>query len=215
MLDGLRQFIAEKMRRYGIMAKPENARDWTSISSMGGRSRGSQAAPSRRRSVSGFGSAACRTDCVQDAGLTRPAVGALFERRGAARADRDGAIIGEKPEAAKFDRDWWHALRKKLGTAVAYEYFVRLPAGYDADADKRWPVIFYLHGSGGGEKMENVQKVAQDEVQQVVQMDVTRMAVAAVVGVAVIAGVAYFAGTRAGRRRRSASPPERHPSPQA
>ncbi len=53
-------------------------------------------------------------------------------------------------DIAKADRDWWHALRKKIGTAVRYEYFVRLPKAYDADPRKRWPVIFFLHGSGGG-----------------------------------------------------------------
>jgi poly(3-hydroxybutyrate) depolymerase len=66
----------------------------------------------------------------------------------AAQAENPGAT---RFDAAKADRDWWHALRKKLGTAVRYEYFVRLPRGYDADPQKRWPVIFYLHGSGGGD----------------------------------------------------------------
>jgi poly(3-hydroxybutyrate) depolymerase len=60
-------------------------------------------------------------------------------------------------DPAKADRDWWHSLRKKLGNAIEYEYFVRLPQGYDEDPAKRWPVIFYLHGSGGGEKLEDVQ----------------------------------------------------------
>ena len=67
------------------------------------------------------------------------------------------AAKAENPAAtsfdiAKADREWWHAMRKKLGTAVRYEYFVRLPKGYDDDAKKLWPVIFYLHGSGRGEE---------------------------------------------------------------
>ncbi len=59
--------------------------------------------------------------------------------------------------AKKADRDWWHALRKKLGSEVKYEYYVRLPKGYNEDPGKRWPVIFYLHGVGGGKTMEGVQ----------------------------------------------------------
>jgi predicted esterase len=61
------------------------------------------------------------------------------------------AALEKAPDAAKADRDWWHTLRKKLGNAIRYEYYVRLPAGYDADPARRWPVIFYLHGSGGGD----------------------------------------------------------------
>ena len=59
-------------------------------------------------------------------------------------------------DARKIDHYWWHTLRKKLGTAVRYEYYVRLPKGYDDDLRKRWPVIFFLHGSGGGDNPEHV-----------------------------------------------------------
>lgn len=62
--------------------------------------------------------------------------------------------------AAKADRDWWHNLCKKLGTAIKYEYYARLPKKYDEDPAQRWPVIFYLHGSGGGVTMEGVQNNA-------------------------------------------------------
>jgi predicted esterase len=59
-------------------------------------------------------------------------------------------------EAAKLDRDWWHALHRQLGTATRYEYYVRLPKSYDDDQQKRWPVIIYLHGSGGGDNPNDV-----------------------------------------------------------
>jgi predicted esterase len=59
-------------------------------------------------------------------------------------------------QGEKYDRDWWHSLRNKLGLAIRYEYFVRLPTGYDADPNKRWPVIVFLHGSGGGENLAHV-----------------------------------------------------------
>lgn len=69
----------------------------------------------------------------------------------------EAAAKAENPAASKFDlektdRQWWQAMRQKLGTAVRYEYFVRLPKGYDDDPKKLWPVIFYLHGSGRGEE---------------------------------------------------------------
>lgn len=54
-------------------------------------------------------------------------------------------------DATKANHDWWHAMRKQLGTATRYDYYVRLPKGYDDDPTRRWPVIVYLHGSGGGD----------------------------------------------------------------
>lgn len=44
---------------------------------------------------------------------------------------------------------WWHELQRKLGTATRYEYEVFLPKDYEADPEKRWPLVLYLHGSGG------------------------------------------------------------------
>jgi len=59
---------------------------------------------------------------------------------------------GSRPDAArKADRDAIHALRKKLGTQIKYDYIINVPTGYKAGSDHRWPLIVYLHGSGGGE----------------------------------------------------------------
>jgi len=56
------------------------------------------------------------------------------------------------------NRRWTFALRQTLGDAPAYRYLVNLPAGYDAnDADKRWPVLLFLHGSG--ERGDDLEKV--------------------------------------------------------
>jgi predicted esterase len=63
----------------------------------------------------------------------------------AAAAQFEGKSFTEKA-----DRDYWHSLRKRLGTAIAYETYVKLPAGYEQDPTRRWPLIVYLHGSGGG-----------------------------------------------------------------
>ena len=59
---------------------------------------------------------------------------------------------GSRPDAVrKADQDAIHAVRKRLGTEIKYEYIINLPTGYQAGSDRRWPLIVYLHGSGGGE----------------------------------------------------------------
>jgi acetyl esterase/lipase len=44
------------------------------------------------------------------------------------------------------DAEWWFGLRQRLGLIQPYHYLLDLPAGYDADPSKRWPLILYLHG---------------------------------------------------------------------
>jgi pimeloyl-ACP methyl ester carboxylesterase len=45
------------------------------------------------------------------------------------------------------DSAWWYGLRQRLGLAEKYNYLVDLPANYDADPAKRWPLILYLHSA--------------------------------------------------------------------
>ena len=72
---------------------------------------------------------------------------------GLAAASFEGKLgPGARPDAAKkSERDAIHAVRKRIGTQVRYEYSVELPSGYKPDSDQRWPLIVYLHGSGGGD----------------------------------------------------------------
>ena len=86
----------------------------------------------------------------------------VFRRPSGDNLQGDAATIAARFEKTsvspvKVERDWWHRLLKKLGTPVKYEYFVRAPAGYDVDKAKRWPLLVFLHGSGGGNKMQDVQ----------------------------------------------------------
>jgi predicted esterase len=61
-------------------------------------------------------------------------------------------------ESRAIDRDWWHGLAKKLGTAKPYLYKVYLPEGYDSDESKRWPLLLFLHGLGErGDDLKNVE----------------------------------------------------------
>lgn len=47
------------------------------------------------------------------------------------------------------DQAWWLALKKNLGH-FKHRYHADLPEGYDdpANADKKWPMILFLHGAG-------------------------------------------------------------------
>lgn len=59
---------------------------------------------------------------------------------------------GSRPDAVrKADQDAIQSVRKRLGTQVKYEYLMGLPTDYQAGSERRWPLIVYLHGSGGGE----------------------------------------------------------------
>jgi len=46
------------------------------------------------------------------------------------------------------DNEWWTGLDRKLGQHSIYKYQVYLPEGYEKDANKPWPLIICLHGSG-------------------------------------------------------------------
>lgn len=38
--------------------------------------------------------------------------------------------------------------KKTVTKTIEYQYLLSLPSGYDATAEKKWPVILFLHGSG-------------------------------------------------------------------
>ena len=46
------------------------------------------------------------------------------------------------------DRRWWFALQQKIGDAYLYPHLVEKPKDYDADPNKKWPLLLFLHGSG-------------------------------------------------------------------
>jgi predicted esterase len=45
------------------------------------------------------------------------------------------------------DQNWWYGLKKQTGNLRA-DYYLHLPASYDSDPAKKWPLILFLHGSG-------------------------------------------------------------------
>ena len=46
------------------------------------------------------------------------------------------------------DNAWWDHLRAQTGDLYEPGYISWLPAGYEKDETKRWPLIVFLHGSG-------------------------------------------------------------------
>ena len=64
----------------------------------------------------------------------------LFSLLALALASAGSAAAAETQTVASFKRT--------ITKTVGYEYLVSLPTGYDAAAEKTWPVILFLHGSG-------------------------------------------------------------------
>ena len=57
------------------------------------------------------------------------------------------------------DDAWWFGLRTRLGHPPAYAFLIHRPAAYDADPEKKWPLLLFLHGSGErGSDLEIVKK---------------------------------------------------------
>ena len=53
------------------------------------------------------------------------------------------------------DNDFIFALRRKLGDAPTYKYLAATPTDYNANPNKKYPLILFLHGSG--ERGDNVE----------------------------------------------------------
>jgi predicted peptidase len=70
-----------------------------------------------------------------------------------AAASFEGILTSRhRPDAArKAEQDSIHALRKHIGTQIHYDYEVKVPSDYEVGSDRRWPLIVFLHGSGGGD----------------------------------------------------------------
>jgi predicted esterase len=66
--------------------------------------------------------------------------------------------LPQRLSPAERDARWWLGLRKKLGL-ITHRYLEFLPQTYAADAQARFPLILFLHGSGErGVDIEDVRK---------------------------------------------------------
>jgi poly(3-hydroxybutyrate) depolymerase len=59
-----------------------------------------------------------------------------------------GQVATERSGPATADERWKHELKRRTGNLTPLPYFVRMPAGAESGAAKKWPTIIYLHGSG-------------------------------------------------------------------
>jgi dienelactone hydrolase len=77
---------------------------------------------------------------------------AFVRQANAARllAARDEGIDPMLAEQA--DRAWWWRVRRDLTLFADMPYAEFLPEGYEQDAQRRWPLVVCLHGSGGSQQ---------------------------------------------------------------
>jgi len=75
---------------------------------------------------------------------------------GSSAAIQFAALAGTKVNAATpkdlnrpyiLNQKWWYGLKKQTGN-IRTDYYVHLPAGYEKDPARKWPLILFLHGSG-------------------------------------------------------------------
>src|SRR6185295_545800 len=74
----------------------------------------------------------------------------------AALTSCSGAVAGA--ETSSPTNQTPRSLELKATKTIRADYLLFLPKGYDANAEKRWPMIFFLHGAG--ERGTNIWKVA-------------------------------------------------------
>lgn len=60
---------------------------------------------------------------------------------------RPGAVPSNRTSAWALDQKWWYGLKKKTGD-LRNDHIVHVPAGYEKDPQKKWPLLLFLHGSG-------------------------------------------------------------------
>jgi hypothetical protein len=55
------------------------------------------------------------------------------------------------------DAEWWYGLRQRLGLTPTYHYLVDLPRDYQADSNKKWPLLLFLdHSDAAGDDLQLV-----------------------------------------------------------
>ena len=52
------------------------------------------------------------------------------------------------PDRSTSEAQLLHKPYTSTATGLQREYLLYLPRGYDAEGEKRWPVILFLHGAG-------------------------------------------------------------------
>lgn len=58
-----------------------------------------------------------------------------------------GELPRNRNSAYAANQRWWYGLKKQTGN-LRNDYYAHLPAAYESDTKKKWPLILFLHGSG-------------------------------------------------------------------
>lgn len=66
---------------------------------------------------------------------------------GLAECKPDEPPVARLSPNSRDGRWWWH-LQQTLTLAPRFRTAIQLPAGYDSDKTRRWPLLLFLHGSG-------------------------------------------------------------------
>jgi predicted esterase len=69
----------------------------------------------------------------------------------------DPASLRQYYESLRADEFYWHKVDLKLDRAERYPWFLIAPKSFQARDGEKWPLLIYMHGSGGigVEKLEN------------------------------------------------------------
>ena len=54
----------------------------------------------------------------------------------------------ERTDVWRRDAEWWYRLKRQTGDVGELKSLDYLPPGYNADPNKKWPLLLFLHGGG-------------------------------------------------------------------
>ena len=82
---------------------------------------------------------------IDDDGDTTPAFAILLA--GLSETSPHDPPAVERTGVKARDAAWWYGLRQRIGLMPTYPHLVDLPRNYDADPNKHWPLLLYLHNA--------------------------------------------------------------------
>lgn len=62
---------------------------------------------------------------------------------------KPGTLLVDRLDPSALNDRWWVGLKRKTGTLTPLRYMVHVPAAASTDANAKFPMILFLHGSGG------------------------------------------------------------------
>lgn len=87
------------------------------------------------------------TSADQGTAVASVAAGAATAVNAELASSSEGSAAAMRNSPESMDRRWWATLKQKINEPVISHLTV-LPADYDKDPNRRWPVLLFLHGKG-------------------------------------------------------------------